>query len=396
MVNKRYDAIVVGLGPAGSTACHTLASRGLTVAGIDKERHPRHKSCGGCLSTKINGLFDFDISRLVEATVYGITFTYKYHRRLDIRSEQPIGHNVRRETFDLFLVEKARSAGADIIEGERVVDVADDGGCVSVTTADGTVLKAGFLIGADGASGLIGRKICKLDPRRAAVSITAEVPFTNAASGEPTDMEHVDFASIPHGYSWIFPKKDRLSIGLAIDSVKAGAEVKRYFSELVSRHPLLQGVAPQNIRGWTIPLHYNGATQAIKGRIILAGDTGHLVEPFMGEGIYYACLTGKAAARAVADTITLGKDGLAHYQAWLASEIYPEFIAARKLSEITYKYPQLWYSVLEKDPDVMRRFYEVIRGETGFRQFYAWVLNRVKTRPIKMFRMWVGARFLPK
>lgn len=390
-----YDAIVVGLGPAGSMACYTLASRGLSVLGIDKQRHPRYKSCGGCLSTKITRLFDFDISHLYEDTVYGITFTYKYRRRLDILSDQPIAHNVMRDAFDHFLVEKARSAGAEIIEGRRVAFVADDGKGVTVTTADGAAFKARFLIGADGASGLVGRDLFGLTRRLSAVSITAEVPYALADSSGVTGREHVDYASIPNGYSWIFPKKNHVSIGVAADAVKIGGGIKRYFNELITKHPLLDGVNPGDVCGWTIPMYHTGVTKVAKGRVALAGDSGHLVDPFMGEGIYYAALTGKTVAEAVTNAIASDRGDLTQYQRWIEKDIFPEFNAGRKLSDLTYKYPQLWYSIIEKNPDVMRRFYNVIRGEETFQHFYAWAINRAKSRPLTMLLLWLKSRFLP-
>lgn len=391
-----YDAIVVGLGPAGAAACYTLASRGLSVVGIDKQRHPRYKSCGGCISTKINGLFDFDISHLFEETVYGITFTHKYQRSLTIASDRPIAHNVMRDTFDHFLVEKARSAGATIIEGCRVTSAGHDNSCAAVTTADGRTLKARFLIGSDGASGLIGRSVFGLNPREAAVSITAEVPYDFTQSTGVTGLQHVDYASIPHGYSWIFPKKDRLSIGVAADSIKVGGEIKRHFNDFISRHPILKGVKPGNTTGWTIPLYYADGAKAVDGRIAVTGDSGHLTEPFIGEGIYYAALTGTNAAKAVIHAIDTDVNDLMQYQRWLEKDVFPEFDAGRRLSALTYKYPQLWYSIIEKNPDIMRRFYNVIRGEESFRNFYAWAADRVKSRPLTMLRLFLKSKLFPR
>ena len=388
-----YDAIVVGLGPAGSTACYTLASRGLSVLGIDKQRHPRYKSCGGCISTKISGLFDFDISHLFEETIYGITFTYKYRRKLDISSDRPIAHNVMRDTFDYFLVEQARKAGAEIVEGIRVASIADDGSSVTVTTAEGEAHTARFLIGADGASGPVGRTLFGLNPRQAAISITAEIPCKLSGPARVAGHEYVDYASIPAGYSWVFPKKDRLSIGVAADAAKVGGGIKRYFNEFISAHPLLSGITPHDICGWTIPMYHSGVTEAVKGRVALVGDSGHLVDPFMGEGIYYAALTGKTAAEAVYNSVTSKTDGLAQYQRWLEKDIFPEFSAAARLSYLTYKYPRLWYSIIEKNPDIMRRFYNVIRGEESFCSFYAWTEKKAKTSPFMMLRLWVESIF---
>lgn len=392
-----YDAIVVGLGPAGGAACYTLASRGFSVIGIDKQTHPRYKSCGGCISPKINGLFDFAISHLVEQIAYGITFTYKYRRSLDIASPLPIGYNVMRDSFDNFIVDKAREAGAEILEGCRITGLRDDRDSVTVKTADGRSLNARFLIGADGASGLIGRSHFGLDPRQAAVSVTAEVPYDFTRSPDIARREHVDFASIPHGYSWIFPKKDHLSIGVAADSLTVGGDIKRYFMELVSKHPILEGVRVNinDSRGWTIPLYYDGVTQTVKGRVVLAGDTGHLVDPFMGEGIYYAACTGKAAAIAVARAVGGGVFALGEYQRWLEEAIFPQLKAAELLANLVYSHPRLWYAILEKEPEIMTRFYNVIRGTESFTDFYAWAIKQVKSKPWKIIRRWLESRLLP-
>lgn len=390
-----YDAIVVGLGPAGSTAAYTLAKAGLKVLGIDKARFPRYKSCGGCVSTKIERILDFSIADAIEQTVYGATFTYKSERTMDILSGRAVGHNVMRNTFDSLLLAKAKEAGAEVVEGVRVTAAADNGSSVSVTTADGRTFTGRVLVGADGASGVIGRELFGLNPKEAAVSITAEVPYDRVKTDYGRKL-FIDFGGVPYGYAWIFPKKEFLSVGIAGDAMKVGGRIKEYFNSFAGTHAALKGLNLDERIGWTVPIYYDGAAPSVKGRVLLIGDTGHLVDPFLGEGIFYAIRTAKAAAEAIIDTMMGStKVDLAPYQAWLEKEIYPEFKAAGRLSDLVYNHPRLWYSILEKDPDIMQRYYNVIRGEEDSDSFYNWVYGKIRSKPWKVIRRWIDSRFLP-
>ncbi|CAG1065318.1 digeranylgeranylglycerophospholipid reductase [uncultured bacterium] len=388
-----YDVIVVGLGPAGSTASRDLAKAGLRVLGVDKEKFPRYKSCGGCISTKIERILDFDISGAIEERVKGATYTYKSGRTMDILSDRPVGYNVMRDTFDALLLSKAKEACAEIIEGVRVVKAADNGSSVSVTLADGRSFGAKFLVGADGSSGFVGRELFGLNPKEAAVSITAEVPLPRKARPY-SDKLFIDFGSVPYGYGWIFPKENCLSVGIAGDACKVGGKIKDYFNEFVTTHEALKGLDLSQRIGWTVPIYYDGAAPSVRGRVLVIGDSGHLVDPFLGEGIYYAIRTAKSAASVIIDNIG-GKKELAAYQDWLEKEIHPEFKSAGKLADLVYNHPRLWYSILEKDPDIMLRFYDVIRGEEECASFYEWVLAKVKSKPWKILRRWVESRLLP-
>lgn len=388
-----YDVIVVGLGPAGSTAAYELASKGLRVLGLDKAKFPRYKSCGGCISTKIERALDFDISGAVEDTVYGATFTYKSGRTIDIISDRPVGYNVMRDRFDALLVEKARESGAEIIDGCRVVSVDDNGESVEVTAASGERYSARALVGADGASGLTGRVHFGLNPKEAAVSITSEVPYDR----EPSDVKgklFIDFGGVPFGYAWIFPKEKFLSVGMAGDAIKVKSTIKQHFNDFVSSHAVLKGYDVSERCGWTVPIFYSGATRAVKGRMLLVGDNGHLVDPFLGEGIYYAIRTGKGAAAAIADALKAGSADFSSYQRWLERDIYPEFKSAERLSDLVYNHPRLWYSIIEKDPAIMLRYYDVIRGEESCDSFYTWVYAKIRSKPWKVLRRWVESRFM--
>lgn len=389
-----YDVIVAGLGPAGSTAACTLAKAGLKVLGIDKDRFPRYKSCGGCISTKIGGVLGFDFSEAVEETIYGATYTYKSARTMDIISDRVIGYNVMRDRFDHILVNKAREAGAEIIEGCRVKGLRDDGSSVSAFCTDGRVFSAKALVGADGASGVIGREYFGLDSKQSAVSITAEVPYNRDLANFKGKL-FIDFGSIPFGYGWIFPKKDFLSVGMAGDALKIGGKVKDYFNSFVSTHEVLKDFKIGAKAGWTVPIYYNGAGPVVKGRVLLAGDTGHLVDPFLGEGIYYSVRTGKKAASVIIENMRQGKADFSEYQGWLEKEIFPEFRAAERLSGLVYNHPRLWYSILEKDPEIMHRFYDVIRGDEDCGAFYDWVYGKIRSKPWKVLRRWIESRFLP-
>ncbi len=390
-----YDAIVVGLGPAGSTAAYRLANEGLKVLAFDKEKFPRYKPCGGCISTKVEDVLGFDISDVIEDTVSGAVFTYRSGRTMEIISDRPVGYNVMRDRFDNLLVEKAREAGAEIVEECRVTRIEESGGEVSVVTSQDETFKAKFLVGADGASGFVGRDYFGLDHREAAVSITAEVPFGEDTAYDVTGKLFIDFGLVPFGYGWIFPKKECLSVGMAGDIEKVRGKVKDYFSRFVTTHGLLKDMQVSDRTGWTVPIFYNPEFNAVKGRVVVAGDTGHLVDPFLGEGIYYAIQTGGAAAGAIASCVRDGSADLSPYQKWLETEIYPEFRAAEKISDLVYKHPRLWYGILEREPGIMLRYYDVIRGVESGKSFYEWVFARIRSKPWKVLRGWVQSRFIP-
>ncbi len=390
-----YDVAVVGLGPAGSTAAYRLASKGYKVLALDKEKFPRYKSCGGCISIKVEGMLDFDISGVIEETVYGAGFTYKSSRPMDILSDRPVGYNVMRDKFDALLVEKAREAGADIVEGCRVRGLSDDGDAVTVSCEGGDTHMARFLVGADGASGITGRDYFGLDPMEAAVSITSEVPYDRGSRGWTTGKLFIDFGTVPFGYGWIFPKKEYLSVGVAGEASMVRGKIKDLFHSFVSSHDVLRGLKLGPKVGWTVPVFYDTSKSMVMGRVLLAGDTGHLVDPFLGEGIYYAILTAAAAADAVAGCLESGSPDLSGYQGWLEKEVYPEFKAADQISGLVYKHQRLWYRMLEKEPQIMERFYDVIRGTESSRSFYGWVHAKIRSKPWKVLRRWVESRRLP-
>lgn len=390
-----YDVIVVGLGPAGSTAAYTLARDGFKVLAFDKETFPRYKSCGGCISTKVDGLLGFDFSPVVEDVVKGATYTYKCSRTMDIISDRPLGYNVMRDSFDSFLADKAGEAGAHLRQGCRIKSVSESNSCVTVTDTDGNSYTARFLIGAEGAGGFIGRSYFNLDHKQSAVSITAEVPYGDGPLKAPDGRLFIDFGSVPFGYGWIFPKKKSLSVGLAVDASRARGTVRDYFNSFIEHHGILKQINVNEKVGWTVPLFYNPGMKVARGRVLLAGDSGHLVDPFLGEGIYFAIKTAKGAAQALSRCLREGHADLGGYQRWLEEEIYPDFKAAEKLSDLVYNHPRLWYSILEKDPDIMIRYYDVIRGTESNRSFYEWVYSRVSSKPWQMVRRWVESRFLP-
>jgi len=390
----QYDAIVVGLGPAGSTAARTLASRGLNVLGIDKEKFPRYKSCGGCISAKVERALDFDLSTVIEDTVYGAVFTYRTTRRLDILTDRPVGRNVMRASFDHLLVKKAVEAGAEVAQGARVVGISDDGAGVRVACADGETFSARFLIGADGASGVVGREHFGLRRKYCAVSVTAEVPFERDAL-DVSGRLFIDFGAIPFGYAWIFPKKDVLSVGIAADLERVGGRVKDHFESFVQGHEVLRALKVSGRTGWTVPMYSEGAMTLVKGRVVLAGDTGSLVDPFLGEGIYYAIRTGREAAAAVAGCLRGEHADLSVYAERLETEIFPEFRAASRLADLVYTHPRLWYGILERNPELMERYYDVIRGEEDAGSFYEWISSKVRSKPWKVLRGWVSSRFMP-
>ena len=155
---KRFDAIVVGAGPAGSTAAYRLAHAGATVLLLDRARFPRDKPCGGGQTQRAVRELTFAVDPVVEDSVDRVELRLDYRSRFERRSDFPLVLMTQRRRLDAFLAEQAAAAGADFRDGTKVsaVELADDG----VTVAfDGARARASVLIGADGVNGVTARAL---------------------------------------------------------------------------------------------------------------------------------------------------------------------------------------------------------------------------------------------
>ncbi|MBI3353336.1 MAG: FAD-dependent monooxygenase, partial [Nitrospirae bacterium] len=154
-----YDCIIAGLGPAGSSAAYYLARKGLSVLALDREKFPRHKPCGGCVSSKAERFLDADFKSVVDKIVNGAVFSFKGKGKIEFRDDSsPVGYMVSRKEFDAYLVRKAKGAGAKVVEGERVLKVeeTEDGVRVSSSKDEYT---GRYLIGADGVNSIVAKEL---------------------------------------------------------------------------------------------------------------------------------------------------------------------------------------------------------------------------------------------
>lgn len=155
MKANHFDAIVIGAGPGGATAAFELAKAGVKTLLIEKQKLPRHKTCGGGLTYKVAKALPFDLSPVVERTITSFVLTYKMGHPQVVHSPNPLVYMVRRSEFDNLLTRKAVEAGTQLVDDTKVNNASVDDRC-TVSTSRGTYT-SDFLIGADGATGITAR-----------------------------------------------------------------------------------------------------------------------------------------------------------------------------------------------------------------------------------------------
>lgn len=376
-----YDVIIIGGGPAGSTLARRLSTQGYKALLIEKYTMPRYKACGGGITARCYKMLDLDISDYVEDTTYKIAFKFPNNKSVVLETEKPIIYQVDRTKFDKYLIDKANESGCEIHDGETVFDFYNNDKEVVVMTDKGEY-ETRILVGADGINSTVAYKANLLNGKKG-IALESEIYVDNSDIERLNGEVVVDFNAIKYGYGWVFPKKDRLSIGVGTFLNKA-SEIKKSLSKMIDEN-VVGNIEERKIYGHQLsfPDGRNGTFNTDK--IMLIGDATRLADPFTGEGIYNALLTANISFDVIKKHFN-GKCELDEYTFRLNREVVPDVGWAYRLAQFTYNNMDFIEKSVKFFPNVLAYFIDIMMGDNNYINYklkvplYALHIIRSKTK----------------
>lgn len=286
-----WDVAVIGAGPAGLAAASAAAAAGAQTIVLERAEHPRYKTCGGGLigasRAAAGGLIDVPARDEIRSATVTLRGGQEYTRS----HSEPLLAMIVRDEFDAALLKRAEENGAHVRQRAQVRAIEQADGRATARLGDGTEVTAQVIIGADGSSGVTARHVgATFDQVDLGLELEIAVPDKVASQWRGRVL--LDWGKIPASYGWVFPKGDRLTVGV-IASRGQGEATKAYLREFVDRLGLAGFEAVQDSGHLTRCRCDDSPLR--KGQVIVAGDAAGLLDPWTREGISFALRSGTLA-----------------------------------------------------------------------------------------------------
>ncbi|RMH65471.1 MAG: geranylgeranyl reductase family protein [Calditrichaeota bacterium] len=325
MKTEKTEIAILGAGPGGATTSIFLSKAGIPHVVLDKARFPRDKVCGDALSGKVVSVlnqidpqivYDFNADNDRYMNCWGVQFVAPDGNALDIpfrldKSGQPYapGFIAKRYDFDYFLFQQMASPHADIRTGcpVKALERLDD--AIRIHYEEEGVsctLDASVVVGAEGDRSLVAKKLAglKMNPRHYAAGLRAY--YENVGGMHPENFIELHFLEeVLPGYLWIFPLPgNRANVGIGLLKSRMqdkNINLRKLMAAALENHAGLKerfkdARLLSDIKGWGLPL--GSLKRPLSGeRFLLVGDAGSLIDPFTGEGIGNAMISGHRAAK---------------------------------------------------------------------------------------------------
>ena len=319
-VQTTFDVLVVGGGPAGSTAAGALAQLGYRVAVLEKARHPRFHIGESLLPANLPLLERFGVAEQVRAIgmeKWGAEFVSMWDgRRQEFEfanawdKSMPYAYQVRRAEFDEILIRRAGELGAQVVEGcqAREIEFQEDGALIHAEHDDGRreVFHAHMVVDASGRDTLLGNRLQVKQRNKRHNSAALYAHFSGVERAEGRRSGNIAIYWFEHGWFWVIPLTNgATSVGAVIwpKYLKSRTvSVQEFFlSSIAQCPPLAERLKDAKLISEVEATgNYAYSCDRTHGKgYFLIGDAYAFIDPVFSSGVMLAMISGFAAADAI-------------------------------------------------------------------------------------------------
>ena len=351
-MTSKYDVIVIGGGPSGSTVATRLAQRGRRVVLLEKEHFPRFHIGESLLPCSVP-LFEqlgvlpalhehgFLVKYAAEFVTADGGVTRRYAFADGLIPGAPSAFEVDRAEFDHVLLQNAAKHGVEVREGVTVTrfEVTHEGASVTARDEAGVEarLDAQLLIDATGQSSFLAGKLGMRVMDQGLKNFAVFSHFEGAERKQGREEGDISVVLVPGGWWWVIPLADgRTSVGQVGPASMLGGRKpdEAYFHEQIAKTPYLakrlagaQRVAPVR----TISDYSYVSNKLAGDRFVLVGDAGAFIDPVFSTGVYLGMVGAFRAAEAVDAALSAGRFSrreFLSYENWVRKQVetYKKFV----------------------------------------------------------------------
>jgi len=385
MISAKYDVIIIGAGPSGTSAAITLGKKGVKVLLLESKTFPREKPCGGFISQKTLDLMEISVhSFLTENVIRSLRLYNSRYEWINTNHRELLGITVLRSSFDQYLAEEARRLGADLRTGERVYHVMQTDDKVEVVTEKGRY-EGRYAVAADGVFSSIAR-ILGIQARF--LNLKTGFTLSQVIRGvSPKEPDMIELYCIPFlgGFGWCFPLQEGYNLGVG-SSYFGKKALFSYFEGFARELGKRKGFDAQSIypKGSFIPA--GGFARSLgKKRILLVGDAAGAVDPFSGEGIHNAVLTARWAAESIYKGLCDEKiEALQLYKRQYDAYLLPDLRYSLALTILSWRKNNFQFSILQRNPSLIDWLTYIMKNQNCYSKL---LVENALRLPRYLFRM---------
>jgi flavin-dependent dehydrogenase len=320
-MSNKYDVIVIGGGPGGSTTSTLLANAGKNVLLLEREQFPRYHIGESLLSGTADLLKKIGVLEKVENSgfvkKFGVTWIWGSNRepwtvyfKDALAMPYDFGYQVERGPFDKLLLDNAREHGVKVLERHRVTGLKQDQDRIvgveyeSVETGTRYVAEANWVIDASGQGGFITKQLGKRTWDEKLRNMAIWSYWKGAWRPEGLDAGNTFLPTFDDGWWWYIPLRDNItSIGVVLDqenyalALKQGT--KEFYLDAIQRTPELakQLESAEIVDEIRVMKDWSYIYDSFFGKgYIAVGDAACFIDPLFSTGVHLAMLSGFLAA----------------------------------------------------------------------------------------------------